>query len=112
MVRAAACRALSGRAARRLPARLCARARLGVADKAARLKQAAKEAEEEISAYKNNRELQFREFAKVRTGDSSGAAKAVEQDTAAELGQIKAQVATNKEKMLAALLQSVTTVSL
>ena len=90
-----------------------ARARaLGVADKAARLKQAAKEAEEEISAYKNNRELQFREFAKVRTGDSSGAAKAVEQDTAAELGQIKAQVATNKEKMLAALLQSVTTVSL
>ena len=48
----------------------------------------------------------------MRTGDSSGAAKAVEQDTAAELGQIKAQVATNKEKMLAALLQSVTTVSL
>ena len=31
---------------------------------------------------------------------------------AAELVQIKAQVATNKEKMLAALLQSVTTVSL
>ena len=112
MVRAAACRALSGRAVRRLPGSPLRARALGVADKAARLKQAAKEAEEEISAYKNNRELQFREFAKVRTGDSSGAAKAVEQDTAAELGQIKAQVATNKEKMLAALLQSVTTVSL
>ena len=75
-----------------------------------RLKQAAKSGRGDLGLQEQPRAA-VRGFAKVRTGDSSGAAKAAEQDTAAELEQIKAG-RTGKEKMLAALLQSVTTVSL
>merc|ERR1712110_745721 len=80
------------------------------ADKVAKLKQAKSEADAEIAAYKQQREVFFQNFQKERTGDSGSHKTATDASTASELEQINKQVASNKDTMIQMLLQSVTTV--
>ena len=79
--------------------------------KVERLKQAKVEAEAEITSYKAQREQQFQIFQKERMGDSGAHSKDVAVSTEKELAAISMQVSTNKDKMLEALMQSVTTVA-
>merc|ERR1711990_10585 len=79
-------------------------------DKVAKLKQAKSEADAEIASYKATRETQFQAFSKERTGDSGSHKASTDALTKAELETISKQVASNKDTMIAMLLQSVTTV--
>ena len=105
------------------------------AAKAARLKDADKEAQEEIETFKMKREAHFATFKAEKSKDSGGHSGKVNKETDAELVAIKAQVlrgllaprlasprvpltpppalrqvSTNKDAVIKMLLQSVTTV--
>ena len=104
------------------------------AAKAARLKDADKEAQEEIETFKMKREAHFATFKAEKSKDSGGHSGKVNKETDAELMAIKAQaqgllaprlasprvpltpppalrqVSTNKDAVIKMLLQSVTTV--
>ena len=107
-----------------------------LAEKVMRLKQAKAEAEAEIAAYKAQREAQFQVFSKEvrrcatwephahppltlhppppcpqRMGDSAGYSSNLAKNTEAELAQISTDVSKNKQKVIAMLLKSVTTVA-
>eukprot|EP00310_Coccolithus_braarudii_P016111 CAMPEP_0183331152 /NCGR_PEP_ID=MMETSP0164_2-20130417/546_1 /TAXON_ID=221442 /ORGANISM="Coccolithus pelagicus ssp braarudi, Strain PLY182g" /LENGTH=109 /DNA_ID=CAMNT_0025499547 /DNA_START=162 /DNA_END=491 /DNA_ORIENTATION=+ len=79
-------------------------------EKVAKLKEAKVKAEEEITAYKVQREAQFAIFSKERLGDSGSHKSSVDRDTIQELNKIDRQTAANKDTMVHMLLQSVTTV--
>ena len=104
------------------------------AAKAARLKDADKEAQEEIETFKMKREAHFATFKAEKSKDSGGHSGKVNKETDAELVAIKTQVqgllaprlagprvpltpppalrqvSTNKDAVIKMLLQSVTTV--
>ena len=105
------------------------------AAKAARLKDADKEAQEEIETFKMKREAHFATFKAEKSKDSGGHSGKVNKETDAELAAIKTQVprwllaprlastrvpltpppalrqvSTNKDAVIKMLLQSVTTV--
>ena len=82
-----------------------------LAEKVLRLKQAKAEAEAEIAAYKAQREQQFMVFSKERMGDSAGHSSELAKSTDAELAEIDAHTAKNKQKVIDMLLKAVTTVS-
>uniref|UniRef100_A0A3B4WNZ6 V-type proton ATPase subunit G n=1 Tax=Seriola lalandi dorsalis TaxID=1841481 RepID=A0A3B4WNZ6_SERLL len=62
-------------------------------DKVARLKQAKAEADEEIAAYKAQRQAQFEVFSKDKLGDSGAHSKTTQSATEEELLLISQQVA-------------------
>lgn len=82
------------------------------AEKVMMLKKAKEDADQEIAAYKQERERLFQIFSKERMGDTGTHSKETASATERQLSDIQKQVAANKGRMADMLLQSVTTVAL
>ncbi|XP_065223602.1 V-type proton ATPase subunit G [Planococcus citri] len=72
-----------------------------------RLKQAKKEADDEIEKYRQERERQFKEFEAKHMGSREDVASRIEADTKAKIDEMTRQVSANKEHVITKILELV-----
>jgi len=73
--------------------------------KARRLKQAKEEAQADIEKYRQERERGFKEFEAKHMGSKEDIAAKIDGEATRKIGDMKQQVAQNKEKVIARLLE-------